>query len=107
MDNDNSLKNKSLFTDYHALAGHLSRKYKNPTEEQGKLFLNALRNAMHFGTFWIQDREIIGWEKRQDKIDASLYLKEEVYKDKIEEQKEFLEETQGVPTDEDVVVGGN
>ena len=97
-DNDSTLKNRTLFQDYHSLAGFLTRKYKNPTEEEMQEIEHAMRNAINFLKLWKTDKEVFGWEKRQDKIDASSYL------NKIEEQKEFQEKTQGVSVEEEQVV---
>jgi len=97
-DNDSTLKNRTLFQDYHSLAGFLTRKYKNPTEEEMQEIEHAMRNAINFLKLWKTDKEVFGWEKRQDKIDASSYL------NKIEEQKEFQEKTQGVSVEEEQIV---
>jgi hypothetical protein len=97
-DNDSTLKNRTLFQDYHSLAGFLTRKYKNPTEEEMQEIENAMRNAINFLKLWKTDKEVFGWEKKQDKIDASSYL------NKIEEQKKSQEIIQGVPADEEQVV---
>ena len=97
-DDENNLKNRSTFRDYYALAGYLDRKYKNPTEEEMQEIENAMRNAINFLKLWKTDKEVFGWEKKQDRIDASSYL------NKIEEQKKSQEIIQGVPANEEPIV---
>ena len=59
---------------------------------------NAMRNAINFLKLWKTDKEVFGWEKKQDRIDASSYL------NKIEEQKKSQEIIQGVPANEEPIV---
>ena len=91
-DDENNLKNRSTFKDYHALAGYLDRKYKNPTEEQMQEIENAMRNSLTYLKLWKIDRETYGWVKYIETIPLN--------QTKIDEQKKFIAET-SVPLDDE------
>ena len=69
----------------------------NPTQEKAKELLE-LRGRIKDSIFNYFDN-IKDWEKHTTTLPLD--------QTKLIEQQEFLEETQGVPADEDVVVGGN
>jgi hypothetical protein len=69
----------------------------NPTTEEELKGLIELKGKINDNIFYYRENIISGgWEKRTTVIPT-----------KVQEHQEWLEETQGVPTDEDVVVGGN
>ena len=69
----------------------------NPTQEKAKELLE-LRGRIKDSIFNYFDN-IKDWEKHTTTLPLD--------QTKLVEQQKFLEETQGVPADEDVIVGGN
>ena len=69
----------------------------NPTQEKAKELLE-LRGRIKDSIFNYFDN-IKDWEKHTTTLPLD--------QTKLVEQQKFLEETQGVPTDDDVIVGGN
>lgn len=69
----------------------------NPTEEKVSELI-ALKGQMNSNVFNYCEN-IKDWEKHTTTLPLD--------QTKLIEQQEFLEETQGVPADEDVIVGGN
>ena len=69
----------------------------NPTTEEELKGLIELKGKINDNIFYYRENIISGgWEKRTMVIPT-----------KVQEHQKFLEETQGVPADEDVIVGGN
>ena len=69
----------------------------NPTNEEELKGLIELKGKINDNIFYYRENIISGgWEKRTMVIPT-----------KVQEHQKFLEETQGVPADEDVIVGGN
>ena len=69
----------------------------NPTQEKAKELLE-LRGRIKDSIFNYFDN-IKDWEKHTTTLPLD--------QTKLVEQQKFLEETQGVPTDDDAIVGGN
>ena len=69
----------------------------NPTTEEELKGLIELKGKINDNIFYYRENIISGgWEKRTMVIPT-----------KVQEHQKFLEETQGVSADEDVIVGGN
>ena len=69
----------------------------NPTTEEELKGLIELKGKINDNIFYYRENIISGgWEKRTMVIPT-----------KVQEHQKFLEETQGVPADEDAIVGGN
>ena len=81
----------------------------NPNDEEAKE-LDVLGRRLKDAIFYYREHIRQGnWVKHSyvsEPIDESR-LGQELDQTKLVEQQKFLEETQGVPADEDVIVGGN